>query len=348
MSRVWKTVRGSEPVLVGFLLFAWLVRNTVSGGWGVLFEGATLVGLAVLAAIWCARLVHWGRLFLRAPRAIARTALSVLLTFVSPPVLLFSLAQVTGEVLVRFRYRGRLPAPETYRQRVRYRLPITGCWTVYNGGITPETSHSWQLADQRYAYDLLVTDDEGRNSRVDPPRRPEDCYAWGRPVVAPADGVVVAVRDGHRDCPWVGMVDPFAWDPLGNMVVIRHAEGEYSLLAHLQRGSVCVRPGERVEAGQVVGRCGNSGHSTEPHLHVQIQDRPRFLLAASLPVQFDDWWRLGPDGRRAFVSRGYLCRGDVACAGVWAETTPGATGGAGVLRADPDAPRARAVTPEGT
>ncbi|GBD17227.1 Murein DD-endopeptidase MepM [bacterium HR26] len=312
--RAWRWLRGAEPLLVAVTLAAWAARRLgFLDGWRWALDVLTVATLAALALIWSIRLVQWGRALVEAPRRVLLIAGSLLMTILSPPVLLFSLAQLGGELLVRLRYRGRLPAPDTYRQKVRYRLPVTGCWTVYNGGVTPETSHSWGLAGQRYAYDLVVCDEDGRSCRVDPARRPEDCYSWGQPVVAPAGGVVVTARDGHRDCPWVGIVDPFAWSPLGNVVVIRHAEREYSLLAHLQRGSVCVRPGQPVEAGQMVGRCGNSGHSTEPHLHFQVQDNPRFLLAASLPVQFDGWWRLGSESSAEYVSCGYLRSGDRAC-----------------------------------
>jgi hypothetical protein len=225
-----------------------------------------------------------------------------------------------------------LPTPASDRQQIRYRLPVTGCWTVYNGGVTPEISHSWGLAGQRYAYDLVVCDEDGRRCCVcvGRARRPDACYAWGQPVVAPAAGLVVSVQDGHRDCPWVGIVDPFAWSSLGNFVVIRHAEGEYSLLAHLQRGSVCVRPGQAVEAGQIVGPCGNSGHSTEPHLHFQVQDTRRFLLAASLPAQIDGWWRAVERVCLEHVPRGFLHRGERVCdrpSGGPAESDPEAVAG---------------------
>ena len=354
--RVWRRLRGAEPLLVAVTLAAWAARRmSFVDGWRGALDVLTVAALAALALIWSIRLAQWGRALVEDPRRVLLMAGSLLMTILSPPVLLFSLAQLGGELLVRLRYRGRLPAPGTYRQKVRYRLPVTGCWTVYNGGVTAETSHSWGLAGQRYAYDLVVSDANGRSCRVDSAPKPEDCYAWGQPIVAPADGLVVAARDGHRDCPWVGIVDLFAWSPLGNVVVIRHAEREYSLLAHLQRGSICVRPGQPVQAGQMVGRCGNSGHSTEPHLHVQVQDHPRFLLAASLPVQFDGWWRLESESEEAgYVSAGYLRRGDRVCAGLGAEVSEGAgmshgsrslTGGAGNGQGKADDPREKTTPP---
>ena len=62
--------------------------------------------------------------------------------------------------------------------------------------------------------------------------------------------------------------------PAGNHVVLDLGSGEYALLAHLRRGSVRVRPGQRVRRGETLGRCGNSGNSSEPHLHFHVQDRP--------------------------------------------------------------------------
>lgn len=123
-------------------------------------------------------------------------------------------------------------------------------------------------------------------------------------------------------------MDPLAWSLAGNYVIIRHEGGEYSLLAHLRRGSVRVRPGDRVRQGQVMGECGNSGSSSEPHLHFQVQDHPNFLLCASLPVRFSGWCWVGRQevgglgGERLvafppeYQEEGFLVRGDLveACA----------------------------------
>ncbi|MFC6721223.1 M23 family metallopeptidase [Halobacteriaceae archaeon SHR40] len=96
-----------------------------------------------------------------------------------------------------------------------------------------------------------------------------------------------------------GWLEYRTWKIAGNYVVIEHETGEYSLLAHLQENSVTVEPGQEVQRGEVVGRCGNSGNSTEPHLHFQLQDRPSFWFAAGLVPRFADTAVVRPDDRRA-------------------------------------------------
>ncbi|PTQ55685.1 MAG: Peptidase, M23/M37 family [Candidatus Carbobacillus altaicus] len=227
-----------------------------------------------------------------------------------------SFAQFFGQVWVGFRYRSHFPLPETYQQNNRYFFPLTGTWLVVNGGPDPDTSHSWDLIGQRFAYDFVVTDERGKTHRNDG-RRLEDYYAFGAPVLAPADGVVVKARDGYRDYPHPGALDPFAWNLLGNYVIIRHEGNEYSLLAHIRRGSVKVKRGDHVKRGQVVGEVGNSGNSSEPHLHFHVQDAPHFLLSASLPVRFSKYRRLASNGpsdgqfeQEEWVEEGFPVRGE--------------------------------------
>ena len=169
-----------------------------------------------------------------------------------------------------------------------------------NGGVTKSTSHSWGIVSQRYAYDFLVTDDEGATHSGDGSEL-TDYYAFGRPIRAPAAGTVVSVTDGLRDHPHpgTGWLEWRTWRIAGNCVTVEHADGEYSLFAHLKRGSVEVSPGDRVERGAVVGACGNSGLSTEPHLHYQLQDHHNFWLAAGLVPQFTGLRIRRDDDRRA-------------------------------------------------
>lgn len=228
---------------------------------------------------------------------------SLLLVLLNPWILAQSLLMMAGQLLALPRAVRREASPE--QDAVEgYIPPFTGTWTVARGGIMPDTSHSWDILNQRYAYDFFITDERGRSHRGDG-RRLEDYSCFGREILAPKDGVVVGARDGERDFPYpgTGVLDPLARDARGNYVLIRHGPREYSLLAHLQRGSIRVRPAESVRRGQVIGRCGNSGHSTEPHLHFHVQEHPGFYLAAGLPVRFDGRFlaageRVGPLGLR--------------------------------------------------
>lgn len=189
------------------------------------------------------------------------------------------------------------PAPsehEDYRTKADLRLPFEGEWTVVWGGRTPTENYHVVNAAQRYAYDLLVT--EGGATRRGESDGPEDYYCWGKKILSPAAGMVTEVVDGLPDqAP--GEMDPS--NPAGNHVVVDHGRGEFSVLAHLQQGSVRVEEGEKVETGQLLGLCGNSGNSSEPHLHYHLQTAPAFGAGVGLPAQFQGY---RADGER--VDRG--------------------------------------------
>jgi murein DD-endopeptidase MepM/ murein hydrolase activator NlpD len=215
--------------------------------------------------------------------------LMIPLTFLNPMTVTQDLLQMVGGAASFLRHRGSFPDSESYEQQAPYRLPVNGTWTVVNGSPEREYSHSWIYPNQRYAYDVLVTDEDGRSRPEGTNTAVENYYCYDEPVVAPADGVVVDSFDAALEASrGGGFSHPLKRSIPGGHVVLKHAESEYSFLAHLRPGSVPVEPGQRVERGQVVGRCGHSGISSEPHLHFQIQDSPDFLTAASLPVQFDD------------------------------------------------------------
>ena len=110
-------------------------------------------------------------------------------------------------------------------------------------------------------------------------------------MLAPADGTVVAAEDRYPDQP-IGSQD--GDNPAGNTVVIEFGPDLYVQLSHLRSGSVAVDVGDRVEAGDLIGTCGNSGFSLEPHLHMQVQDTPQSNNnysrgdGESLPFRFDN------------------------------------------------------------
>ncbi|WP_278002243.1 M23 family metallopeptidase [Natrinema caseinilyticum] len=238
-----------------------------------------------------------------------RPLVSMLYLQLNPSLQLTGIRQLAGHVPVLLRYRFRLPNPDRFEQQVDYRLPVAGEWTVVNGGPTRESSHSWGLLAQRYAYDLVVTDERGR-SHEGSAESPAAYHCFGEPVVAPADGVVVAAEDGHRDYHRAGgWLDPRQRDLRGNHVTIEHAPGEYSVLAHLQEGSLAVSAGDRLERGDRIARCGHSGNSTEPHLHFQLQDRASFFRSMGLPIHFSNLSVRDPDGEKTSHERAYITAG---------------------------------------
>ncbi|AJE48176.1 GNAT family N-acetyltransferase [Celeribacter indicus] len=192
------------------------------------------------------------------------------------------------------------PSPHLeYETKARLRLPVEGDWHVYWGG--REIGENYHAADpgQRFALDILVLE-EGQSHSGDP-AEPASYQCWGRPILAPAEGVVVRAVDGLPDQP-IGRLDPA--HPAGNHVVIDFGQGEYGFLAHLQEGSLRVAQGDRVTAGQDIGLCGNSGNSSEPHLHFHLQTTPDLGRGEGLPAQFTHYLA---DGQR--VERGEPVKG---------------------------------------
>ncbi len=170
------------------------------------------------------------------------------------------------------------------RLRARLSLPFRGEWWVFWGGPSERQNYHVIAADQRHAFDFVAW--RGGATHRGSGVRNADYWVWGRPILAPANGVVVAAVDGVRDNrPQVEVEN--RRNPAGNHVVLDLGNGEYALLAHLQRGSVRVKARQRVRPGLVLGLTGNSGNSSEPHLHFHVQDRAQlFGKARGLPVSF--------------------------------------------------------------
>ncbi|ATP42322.1 hypothetical protein CSE16_00460 [Solibacillus sp. R5-41] len=164
-----------------------------------------------------------------------------------------------------------------------YSMPISGEWFVFWGGANEFINYHYAYEHMRYAYDLVKVH-EGVSFQNTPTRN-ENFYAFNEEILAPADGKVIKLMDGFVDC-IPGEMD--AENAAGNYVVLEHANKEYSLLAHLKKDSIQVVIGELVKEGQCIGKCGNSGNSSEPHLHFHIMDSPDLQNANSLRIQFKD------------------------------------------------------------
>jgi murein DD-endopeptidase MepM/ murein hydrolase activator NlpD len=148
----------------------------------------------------------------------------------------------------------------------------------------------------------------------------ERFLAFGLTIVAPAAGRVVSVHDGEADhmarrsqivrasyaLTQAARARAGAGALAGNHVILELPDhGVYVLLAHLRAGSIRVGTGESVAVGQELAACGNSGNSTQPHLHIQAMDAADPHTARGVPVSFRDyraWRRVG--GRPVVVEHG--------------------------------------------
>lgn len=232
--------------------------------------------LAALAAIALLALA-----LIRSRRASSREARTPTARRVPTPGQLvgyLTLAAIIGSLAA---FRTYPSSHDAHPSKVLFRLPLDGPVRVVWGGATLGVNYHAMLPDQRWAYDLLVTE-RGRTFRNDGTRL-DDYYAYGLPVLAPADGVVQAIHDGEPDGP-IGQW--WFFRTAGNHVVLQIAPAEFLFIAHLQPRSVAVATGDRIRAGQLIGRVGNSGNSREPHVHLHVQDRPTPYLAEGVPFSF--------------------------------------------------------------
>ena len=163
------------------------------------------------------------------------------------------------------------------------RLPFEGAWYVFWGGATKEQNYHVETPNQRYACDFVIVDAIGRSYSGDG-KTNDQYYCFGRRVLAPADGVVTEVIRGVRDNQ-PGSMNPYS--ALGNAVIIKHSESEFSVLAHFKQGTLTVNRGDKVTRGQLLGLCGNSGNSSEAHLHFHLQNSEIIQDAQGIPCLFD-------------------------------------------------------------
>ena len=185
-------------------------------------------------------------------------------------------------------------------------VPVRGRWIAINSPADKVPSHGVHSAGQTYAIDLVYWPDTTvawkAVQRRPLCRRAETFPGFGQPVFAPAAGTVVRTRDRWRDHwsrnSWPAlmylMVEASIRELLGpgvlfgNHIVIDLGDGTYAALAHLKRRSITVAEGQQVNPGQELAACGNSGNSSEPHLHFQLMDSQRVAYAAGLPFALAD------------------------------------------------------------
>lgn len=174
---------------------------------------------------------------------------------------------------------------ESSEPAVTVRLPSNEPLRVGWGGDQVSTNYHAAFPDQRWAYDLLVEPAAHGSDKL------EDYGCYGTTVVAPASARVHLATDGAPDHT-PGRISGDVENATGNTVVLRLATGTYLVIAHLKPGSVRVRAGDDVEEGEPIGLCGNSGNTSEPHIHIhhQRQDPASTVanVAEGLPLYFRD------------------------------------------------------------
>lgn len=168
-----------------------------------------------------------------------------------------------------------------YQTKTDLILPFKGEWMVSNGGRTAETNSHLHPdgkgpENQSYAYDF-------RRGHTGEGKDLTDYEVFGREVISPGDGIISQVLDGSRDVE-IGERDRFM--VFGNAVIIDHQNGEWSVLCHFKYDSIKVKVGDIVKKGDLLGLCGNSGNTSEPHIHFHLQNDAFAHLAKGLPAQF--------------------------------------------------------------
>ena len=183
--------------------------------------------------------------------------------------------------------------------------PFRGEWAAFNGPANSSGHRRLVLAleghvaiGQRFAIDFLQVDSSGASHHGDPAQN-SNYYAYGTELLAVADGVIAATKDGiPQNVPGANSrAVPITMETVGgNFVAIDIGKGRYALYAHVQPGSLRVKVGDRVKRGQVVALLGNSGNSTEPHVHFQIADGPTFLSSEGMPYAMESFDVVGRCG----------------------------------------------------
>ncbi|MBK8488854.1 MAG: peptidoglycan DD-metalloendopeptidase family protein [Bacteroidetes bacterium] len=173
--------------------------------------------------------------------------------------------------------------PKIERNITTLLLPFKDEWTVVWGGDTKELNYHVVNNAQKNAFDFVITDAKG-NSFMTNGKTNEDYYAFGKNLFAPCDGEIVLVIDGVKEN-IVGEMNKI--DVAGNTVIIKTANNEFLVFCHFKNQTISVKQGQKIKQGDLLGECGNTGHSSEPHLHFNIQNGIDMNSATGIKCYFD-------------------------------------------------------------
>jgi hypothetical protein len=189
--------------------------------------------------------------------------------------------------------------------KVQFRLPLDTSIAVAWGGERKENNYHVIAPDQRWAYDLLVMN--GGKSYEGDSTKLENYFCYGLPVLAPAAGKVIAASDSKPDTRIGSEGDIF--QPVGNHIIMEVAPKEFLFLCHLQPHSVLVKKGDLVQQGQVLAKVGNSGHTSEPHIHIHLQSTAMPALGEGIPLYFHQYLLNGKLINKGIPTGGFDNRG---------------------------------------
>lgn len=197
--------------------------------------------------------------------------------------------------------------PEVYIAKNVYYLPLKGKIIVWDGHDfysdhrrTPNNPGEGKTGDisknsNRYAYNLVSIDGSGSMYHGSPFKK-QNWYVFGKPVYVPSPGRIIVVQNNIPDNDYNGKaiqspkldanVDPKG---MGNYVIIDHGNGEFSVMQHMERGSIKMRAGTMVKAGEQIGTVGFSGNAIYPHLYYTVINSPREIAAEGIPSYFNDY-----------------------------------------------------------
>jgi hypothetical protein len=271
--------------LIGIVVLALRARRPLPVWFATLFLAAGVVSFSVLVAPW-----GWFGIPLR----IALIVLFVLAVIVSlwrKPNTEMQAAPTSAVriflMLLIGAFFGNVAMGVLRAQRVPFgaidlAFPLThGSYLVAHGGSEPAANIHAADKVLQYAVDLVKLNAAGMRARGIYPDDASRYAIFGDAVVSPCDGSVVSIVDGLADASRISIDEK---NRLGNQIVIRCGDANITL-AQLQRGSIVVKAGQAIARGAKVARVGNSGTSTEPHLHVHAE-RDGFAV----PVRFDGRW----------------------------------------------------------
>lgn len=170
---------------------------------------------------------------------------------------------------------------ETKRNVTPMYLPFKEEWTVFWGGDTRVLNYHVSSEFQQNAFDIVINKD-GKSYKTDG-KTNEDYYCFGKEIIAPCDAEIVFAIDGIKDNVPGKMNTMFL---LGNSILLKTKNEEYILLAHFKQNTLKVKQGDFVKQGKLLGLSGNSGNSSEPHLHFHIQNQESFDKAKGVKCYF--------------------------------------------------------------